>query len=205
MLALASFALSLPAQQQQQAIVPENSTAIAPDNSTAPLPELNLLTHFRAWTCGERMYRLAPNSTTHGGCPKFSVPILEKLECDKAVCSAMAPGKEMNPYNVDNKEGAGAGKYHVRAARPLAAPLGPADPPPPLPRQSRTQRKNHDKWPAGCYRAADPADLEDALDGADAPMVKFNDPASGASTAATGNDYELICEIKVAPASSPSP
>jgi hypothetical protein len=36
MLALASFALSLPAQQQQQAIVPENSTAIAPDNSTAP-------------------------------------------------------------------------------------------------------------------------------------------------------------------------
>ena len=52
---------------------------------------------------------------------------------------------------------------------------------------------------------ADPADLEDALDGADAPMVKFNDPASGASTAATGNDYELICEIKVAPASSPSP
>ena len=73
------------------------------------------------------------------------------------------------------------------------------------PRQARTQRINHDKWPAGCYRAADPADLEDALDGADAPMVKFNDPASGASTAATGNDYELICEIKVAPASSPSP
>ena len=50
------------------------------------------------------------------------MPVLEKLECDKAVCSAMAPGKEMNPYNVDNKEGAGAGKYHVRAARPLAAP-----------------------------------------------------------------------------------
>ena len=174
MLALASLALSLPAQQQQQAILPENSTAILPENSTAPLPELaqtdnstasipqqqqqgqqqqqaqgqqqgagiplqqglqqesdtslNLLTHFRAWTCGERMYRLAPNSTTHGGCPKFSVPILEKLECDKAVCSAMAPGKEMNPYNVDNKEGAGAGKYHVRAARPLAAPSPPADP-----------------------------------------------------------------------------
>ena len=75
----------------------------------------------------------------------------------------------------------------------------------PAPRQARTQRINHDKWPAGCYRAADPADLEDALDGADAPMVKFNDPASGASTAATGNDYELICEIMVAPASSPSP
>ena len=47
MLALASSALSLPAQQQK--------LAIAPDNSTAPLPELNLLTHFRAWTCGERM------------------------------------------------------------------------------------------------------------------------------------------------------
>ena len=43
--------------------------------------------------------------------------------CDQAVCSAMAPGKEMNPYNVDKKEGAGAGKYLVRAARPLAAPL----------------------------------------------------------------------------------
>ena len=194
MLALASSALSLPAQQQK--------LAIAPDNSTAPLPELNLLTHFRAWTCGERMYRLAPKDA---GCPKFTAPLMDKGACDQAVCSAMAPGKEMNPYNVDNKEGAGAGKYHVRAARPLAAPLGPADPPPPLPRQSRTQRKNHDKWPAGCYRAADPADLEDALDGADAPMVKFNDPASGASTAATGNDYELICEIKVAPASSPSP
>ena len=94
----------------------------------------------------------------------------------------------------------------VVGARPLAAPSPPADPPrPPSPRQARTQRINHDKWPAGCYRAADPADLEDALDGADAPMVKFNDPASGASTAATGNDYELICEIKVAPASSPSP
>ena len=75
MLALASFALSLPAQQQQQAIVPENSTAIAPDNSTAPLPL----------------------------------------------------------------------------------------------------------------------------------QVKWNDPASGAPTTPTGNDYELICEIKVAPASSPSP
>ena len=75
----------------------------------------------------------------------------------------------------------------------------------PAPRQARTQRINHDKWPAGCYRAADPADLEDALDGADAPMVKFNDPASGASTAATGNDYELICEIMVAPATSPAP
>ena len=39
MLALASLALSLPAQQQQ-AILPENSTAILPENSTAPLPEL---------------------------------------------------------------------------------------------------------------------------------------------------------------------
>ena len=57
----------------------------------------------------------------------------------------------------------------------------------------------------GLLPSADPADLEDALDGADAPMVKWNDPASGASTAATGNDYELICEIKVAPATSPAP
>ena len=40
MLALASLALSLPAQQQQQAILPDNSTAILPENSTAPLPEL---------------------------------------------------------------------------------------------------------------------------------------------------------------------
>jgi len=195
MLALASFALSLPAQQQQQ--------VIAPDNSTAPLPELNLLTHFRAWTCGERMYRLAPNSSTHAGCPPPSVPVLEKLECDKAVCSAMAPGNEMNPYNVDNEEGAGAGKYHVRAARPSPRPSAPPTPPP-LPRQSRTQRKNHDKWPAGCYRAADPADLEDTLDGADAPMVKWNDPASGAPTSPTGNDYELVCEIPLDTAASHS-
>ena len=107
MLALASSALSLPAQQQK--------LAIAPDNSTAPLPELNLLTHFRAWTCGERMYRLAPKDA---GCPKFTAPLMDKGACDQAVCSAMAPGKEMNPYNVDNKEGAGAGKYHVRALRP---------------------------------------------------------------------------------------
>ena len=108
---------------------------------------------------------------------------------------------------VQRRQQGGRRRGQIPRARrpPLAAPLGPADPPPPLPRQSRTQRKNHDKWPAGCYRAADPADLEDALEGADAPMVKFNDPASGASTAATGNDYELICEIKVAPASSPSP
>ena len=111
MLALGSFALSLPAQQQQQAIVPVNSTAILPENSSTPLPELNLLTHFRAWTCGERMYRLAPKDA---GCPKFTAPLMDKGACDQAVCSAMAPGKEMNPYNVDNKEGAGAGKYHVR-------------------------------------------------------------------------------------------
>ena len=94
----------------------------------------------------------------------------------------------------------------ARPPPPRRAPRRPptaADPRPP--RQARTQRINHDKWPAGCYRAADPADLEDALDGADAPMVKFNDPASGASTAATGNDYELICEIMVAPATSPAP
>ena len=160
MLALATLALSLPAQQQQQAILPENSTAILPENSTAPLPELaqtdnstasipqqqqqgqqqqqqqgqqqgagiplqqglqqesdtslNLLTHFRAWTCGERMYRLAPKDA---GCPKFTAPLMDKGACDQAVCSAMAPGKEMNPYNVDNKEGAGAGKYHVRGRR----------------------------------------------------------------------------------------
>ena len=67
MLALASSALSLPAQQQK--------LAIAPDNSTAPLPELNLLTHFRAWTCGERMYRLAPKDA---GCPKFTAPLMDK-------------------------------------------------------------------------------------------------------------------------------
>ena len=78
------------------------------------------------------MYRLSPNSTSGvgGGCPKFSVPILEKLECDKAVCSAMAPGNEMNPYNVDNKEGAGAGKYHVRAAAPSPRPSAPPTPRP---------------------------------------------------------------------------
>ena len=125
MLALASSALSLPAQQQK--------LAIAPDNSTAPLPELNLLTHFRAWTCGERMYRLAPKDA---GCPKFTAPLMDKGACDQAVCSAMAPGKEMNPYNVDNKEGAGAGKYHVPPAPsppPLAAPSPPADPRGPRP------------------------------------------------------------------------
>ena len=125
MLALASSALSLPAQQQK--------LAIAPDNSTAPLPELNLLTHFRAWTCGERMYRLAPKDA---GCPKFTAPLMDKGACDQAVCSAMAPGKEMNPYNVDKKEGAGAGKYHVRALRPLAAP--PRRAPSPLPRRPPT-------------------------------------------------------------------
>ena len=91
-----------------------------------------------------------------------------------------------------------------RARFPSLFPAARRTPCPPPPRQARTQRKNHDKWPAGCYRAADPADLEDALDGADAPMVKWNDPASGAPTTPTGNDYELVCEIPLHTAASHS-
>ena len=48
------------------------------------------------------------------------------------------------------------------------------------------------------------AESSDAVPTTSSLQVKWNDPASGAPTTPTGNDYELVCEIILDTAASHS-